>query len=166
MRVLECDYLHERLAINAETGKCYWLSPSPYHGQLLGREAGYPNTSRCGKKYWVIKLDGVRYKRSQLVFLSAHRRWPAMVDHIDGDSLNDRPINLREATVSQNSWNHKGRKKKSQLPMGVRFASGSYQARISFNKQPLFLGCFPTVEQAVAVYTEKRRELFGEYCGL
>lgn len=162
------EYVFSRLRVDVEAGIATWIDATKHHRNLNGRNAGSARNGGRNKKYWHIKIDGVAYKRSHLVFLAAYGRWPELhIDHIDGDSLNDKLSNLREATQTQNAWNHKTRSKKSSLPMGVRTvaSSGRYQARIACNKKMIHLGAFDTPEQASAVYQQKRKELFGEYSG-
>lgn len=157
----------ERLSIDSRTGNCTWVNATKHHPGLDGEAAGSPRTSRSGKKYWIIKINSIPYKRAYLVFTVVNGKWPDnIIDHIDGDSLNDKPENLRDATTLQNAWNHKTRSKKSPLPMGVRYQFGKFHARIACEKKQIYLGAFSTAEEASSAYVEKRKELFGEYSGL
>lgn len=156
----------DRLRLDPDTGRFYWRKPPKGHPRLQGAEAGSPRVNRREKSYWVIKINGTPWNRSRLVFLVLNGRWPEpCIDHINGDSLDDRPCNLREVTVTQNAWNHKGRRKLSPLPMGVRATKTGFAARISHNKNHLSLGVFGTQEEASAAYVAKRKELFGEFSG-
>jgi hypothetical protein len=108
-------------SVDYERGQLFWKSVSKYHCARNGREAGYARDSHTGKKYWVIRWNGKSYKRGHIIFFLGHDRWPSpCLDHINGDSLDDRPENLREATFTENAWNHRKRAKRSALPMGVR----------------------------------------------
>lgn len=158
-------YILKRLRIDMETGRAYWLDATKHHRNLVGKEAGGARLHHTGKRYWIIKIDGIPHRRSQLIFAAATGSWPEdQVDHKDGDSLNDRPGNLRPATQMQNAWNHKGRKRKANLPMGIRkLPSGKYQARLAVNKRMNNLGIFATIDDAVSVYRNARNEHFGEF---
>ncbi len=162
---LSREFLEDVLALDRDAGKLFWLSPSKYHSEKTGQEAGCARKNSNGKTYWHVKINGLAYRRSYLVYCMTTDKWPAeCIDHIDGNSLNDRPSNLREATVMQNAWNHKGRRKNTDLPMGIRrMPSNKYQARIACNKKTIYLGCFDSVEEAVNRYAEKRKELYGEF---
>lgn len=163
---LTVDEITQRLHVDLETGVCTWKDATKHHRSLVGCEAGSPRKqSHNGKSYWVIKINGIPYKRSQIILAIATGRWPTdTVDHIDGDSLNDRATNLRHATITQNAWNHKRRAKKADTPMGVRkSASGKFVARIAVNKRQLHLGVFETVEAAEAAYQQARKENFGAF---
>ena len=157
--------IRKRLRLDTKTGQMFWTSPSKYHPDLLGKEAGSLCSTTHGKQYWVIQIDGIKYKRGRLVFFVANGRMPSpCIDHANGNSLDDRPSNLREATVMQNSWNHKSRKKRLRLPMGVRrYKSGNFGARISFRGVQIHLGSYASADVAEKVYQLKRKELYGQF---
>lgn len=157
--------LLEILRPDFTAGRFTWVSAPRFHPEVLGRDAGAECPHHSGKSYVVIKIDGKAYRRGRLMFLAAYGRWPApCLDHINGDSLDDRLTNLREATVMQNSWNHKRRAKTTALPMGVRqLKSGRFQARIARGHQTIYLGSFATPDAAAATYAAKRKELFREW---
>jgi hypothetical protein len=160
------EYLSTRISVDVDAGRAYWIDATKHHAALNGMEAGSPRSnSRHDKRYWHVKVDSNPIKRSHIVFLFAHGRWPDLqIDHINGDSLDDRISNLREATATQNAWNHKTRRKRSSTPMGVRLLrNGKYQARIAVNKQQIVIGSFDTPEMASQAYQLKRKEFFNEY---
>lgn len=160
------EYVTSRLSIDPISGTAVWIDATKHHAPLNGANAGTPRANHSGKRYWYIKIDNKAYKRSHLMFLVTHGRWPQhQIDHIDGNSLNDKASNLREATATQNAWNHKRRAKKSSLPMGVRLMpqSGRFQARIACEKKVMHLGTYATPDEAHKVYLEKRKELFGDF---
>lgn len=156
--------LRETLLYSPKSGVFYWIKPPRGHAELLGEEAGSPALFN-GKQYHTIQIGGVKYKRSRLAFLYMAGRWPTeMMDHINGDSLDDKWLNLREATGTQNAWNHKTRAKKSDLPMGVRInSSGRFSARIGVAGQQVQIGTFDTIEAARAAYLDARLKYFGEF---
>ena len=157
------DFLFD---IDLKNGKFYWKNVSKYHKNLNGKEAGAERSCKNGKKYWVIKINNKAYKRARLIFLFLNGRFPfPCVDHIDGNSLNDNPENLREATVTQNSWNHKGRKKTTNLPMGIRKVKDRYVSRISVNKKHIHIGTFVNLNEALESYKNARIKYYGEFNG-
>jgi hypothetical protein len=149
---------------NYRDGKFFWKNPSKYHNNLIGKEAG--TIGLINKKPYVsIQIDGKKIKRSRLIFFYIHGKFPEpCVDHINGDSIDDRPENLRQASWSQNAWNIKKMKKSTNLPMGIRTdKNGRFVARIAKYKKTFTLGTFETLEEAHQVYMGKRRELYGEF---
>lgn len=155
-----------RLDVDLDTGIAVWIDATKYHRNLVGKLAGQPVPNHIGKIYWVIRINRRAYKRSQIILFLKTGIWPTeMVDHRNGNSLDDRAENLRHATGTQNAWNHQKRRKRSPLPMGVRAlpGSGRYQARIACHKKMHHLGAFDTVDEAHQAYLVKRKELFGEF---
>ena len=151
--------------IDTENGKVFWKDTvSKYHCELAGKEAGLPANSR-GKYYWVIRLNKKSYKRSHIIFWKLNGRMPEkIVDHIDGNSLNDASSNLREVSHQVNSQNRKVGYRGKALPLGVRKGYTNkkggchYQARIKHCGKTIHLGSFATPEEASAVYQLKQKE--------
>lgn len=157
-------WMREVFDVYPERGAIIWRHPPKNHPRMKGEAAGSPRPSQSGKRYFHIKMCRRQIKRGWLIFLWVNGRWPAeCLDHINGNSEDDRIQNLREATVAQNAQNHKGRTKRTSLPMGVRELNARFQARITLNKKVFHLGSFATPEEAQRVYLDKRKELFGEY---
>jgi hypothetical protein len=157
--------MEQKLKIDFETGKLFWINPPKHHSDLLNKEAGNLQKNLSGKNYWVVQVDGKKYRRSQIVFYLANGYWAKpCIDHINGNSTDDRPINLRQATITQNAWNHKKRARRIQLPIGVRkLASGKFQARIGYFGKQLHLGSFQSPDEASTIYQLKRKELYGKF---
>lgn len=157
--------IRARLDVDVDAGVARWVDATKHHRALIGRLAGYARLGRHGKYYWVIKLNGIQYLRSQIVFAMKTGSWPAsLIDHKNGDSLDDRGENLRPATVLQNAWNHKTRAKASPLPIGVRLTrSGRFQARLQCNKVATVVGVFDCPAAASHAYQQARKEAFGDY---
>ena len=75
-----------------------------------------------------------------------------VVDHINGDPLDNRRANLRVCTQSENVVNqhiHRG----ICRSQGVAEHYGKYQARINRNKERIYLGRFNSIQEATeAIY--------------
>ena len=86
---------------NEDTGVRIGSRRAPV-GQELGR-----SENRGAKNYWVITVSGVKRKRSHIVWFLETGKWPSKesIDHINGDSHDDRFENLRECTLLENSQN-------------------------------------------------------------
>lgn len=83
-----------------------------------------------------------------------------IVDHINGNGLDNRLENLRLCTPSQNCMNARTKNK------GVSFHNGKYRARIHVNKKSIFLGHFSTEWEAKAAYNIAAKEHHGEFAVL
>jgi hypothetical protein len=92
-----------------------------------------------------------------------------VIDHINGNGLDNRRANVRFATAQQNGWNkRKQRGNYSSKYKGVHWAKkrNQWRARIKCNGRSIHLGRFETEEEAARAYDEKAKELFGEFAWL
>ena len=120
----------------------------------------------AGKGYRYRKVGGVEYRTSRLAWLFATGEWPPKgieVDHINGDRADDRIANLRLATTRENCRNRGVNRANTTGVKGVHRHRGRYIARISADDKRLFLGSYPTAEQAHAAYAAAAERLHGEF---
>lgn len=87
------------------------------------------------------------------------------VDHINGNTLDNRRENLRICTHKQNIQNQKLRTDNTTGYKGVHYSERrhKYMACIRTNGKTIHMGGYETAEAAAAVYKAKALELFGEY---
>jgi len=158
--MIEQGRLREALSYDELTGEFTWIKPSKYHAEKCGRKAGTTRTAK-GKSYVWIKIDGVATPAHRLAWLYVYGVEPTVIDHINGRSTDNRIVNLREATSTQNAQNHTKRVGPSGLPTGVRInrSSGRYVARITANKRLYCLGTFDTPQEARKAYVNARKEM-------
>ena len=89
-----------------------------------------------------------------------------VVDHIDGDGLNNKKINLRICTQANNTRN-KSQNKNKKLYKGVTMRkTGMYRARITYQFIQYNLGDFVSAEQAALAYNLAAIKYFGEFAKL
>ena len=144
------------LKYNADSGVFVWLKPSKYHSEKTGMEAGCAGNSR-GKEYITIRIDGIGWKAHRLAWLYVFGVMPVTIDHINGNSIDNRIENLRSVTQFENCQNHKEKIKPNGLPTGVSFTSnGKFRARIRVRNKAIALGVFDSAEAAQARYREAR----------
>ena len=86
-----------------------------------------------------------------------------VVDHIDGDSLNNKMSNLRICTQSQNLMNSAAQRGTITGIRGVFVNKKRYGAVITCEGETFYLGTFDTIEEAAAKRKEAEVELFGEF---
>lgn len=86
-----------------------------------------------------------------------------LLDHIDGNGLNNQKSNLRLATISQNQANKTKYKNNTSGYKGVDLIKNRWRACIQINKKQTYLGLFKTPTEAAAAYNNKAIELYGEY---
>lgn len=85
-----------------------------------------------------------------------------VVDHINGDRMDNRRENLRLCTVAENIRNQKRRASKSGFK-GVVQKRGRWQASYTYEGKRIYLGYFATAEEAACAYDRAAREAFGEF---
>lgn len=153
--------LKDLLRYEPETGRFFWLTTT--RTMKAGTEAGYRNP-KTG--YWIIRLGGKNYRRARLAWLYTTGRWPAdQIDHINGNKIDDRIGNLREANTSQNHGNLSLSRANTTGFKGVSWHKRirRWQASIRVRGRLRFLGSFSTAEEAAAAYEQAARVEFGEF---
>jgi hypothetical protein len=120
---------------------------------------------------WNAKARGRNLFYAQRKFGRAHVHlhtfltgWP-LVDHRNGDGLDNRRANLREATHTQNTWNARRRSDNTSGFKGVsqRRSDGKWVAYIGIDRRQVYLGSYVTVEEAARSYDAAAREHRGEF---
>lgn len=81
-----------------------------------------------------------------------------LIDHIDGDTLNNRKSNLRKVTPSQNHVNSR-----RSHNAGIQFYKNAWCVTIGENNNIHYLGRFKTYEEALEVRKQAEEKYFGEY---
>ena len=129
------------------------------HAYLIGRAAGGSD----GRGYHSINILKHKFKVHRMVWLWHNGESSrGMLDHINGNPLDNRITNLREATFAENVRN---RARNGALPNGVsRDVYGTYKARIqTTNGNKVYLGTFATESEAAAAYVGAATILHGAF---
>lgn len=130
-------------------------SSPQWNGRYEGTIAGCVPT--YDSRYRVINFLGKTHLAHHLIWIYLYGYKPIELDHKDGDGLNNRPWNLREATSSQNKAN------RNIVAKGYHRHGRGYKARIKVDEQMIYLGIFDTEEEAHAVYIQASKVYFGEF---
>ena len=106
--------------------------------------------------------DGDRKRNAYMSRLITTAPKGKEVDHINGDTLDNRKINLRICSHAENSRNRKKPIGNNQYK-GVRKNRRKYAAYIQGGK---YLGLYDTPEQAAFAYNEAAKDYYGEFACL
>lgn len=141
---------------------------------------------RVSKKDWLFQITyhnkrtGFKKITALCIFegqlLSMHRfimnaKKGQMVDHINGNTLDNRKKNLQFVTPSQNNWNRRkgyseNKQNKYSKYVGVSFKENfptkHWRARIQVNGKSMYLGNYATEEEAYEVYKQAERKYRGK----
>lgn len=125
------------------------------------------DAEKAGKLLW-HHLNGYAATRidGRSTYLHEFLLGTKLVDHADGDRLNNRRSNLRKATHAQNLQNAKLSRANTSGFKGISFRSNRWCAGIRANGVFTYLGRFITKEEAARAYDEAARVLHGEFARL
>ena len=91
-----------------------------------------------------------------------------LVDHINGDSLDNRRSNLRPCTNSQNNMNKGPTTTTTSKYRGVNFdkCRNKWKSRIKVGSRQIFIGRFQLEVEAALAYDKYAKQYFREFAKL
>ncbi len=126
---------------------------------------------RLGTKPWSIHSKGyatqLRGSGKKATRFLLHRLLVGLtdsrvVDHINGDKLDNRRTNLRVCTSQQNNFNSsKPRGDNSHL--GVHRSRNNWRAKLEINGETILDQTFSNREDAITARLEAERKYFGDF---
>jgi len=130
-------------------------------GMKVGDEAGYLTDNG----YKVVSINKKDYRVHRVIFMLFNGSLQGDIDHIDGNRLNNKIENLRQATRSQNLYNTRISNRNTSGVKGVSWdkARNKWDVRIRVKKAQITLGRFESIEEAKAVISKFRQEHHGEF---
>jgi hypothetical protein len=121
--------------------------------------------TRRQKQYACARVNGRRVYMHRLIMGNPAAK---VVDHEDGNGLNNTRRNLRVCTRSQNMGNCKPHADRKGLYKGVCFekASGRFVAQICLRGKRIKIGRFKSAADAALAYDHRAAEAFGTFAKL
>lgn len=119
---------------------------------------------------WCLSVSGYPVSRIDGRVVRLHRHImdvtdkKTVVDHKDGNPLNNKRSNLRVCTAMQNAKNLKKKITNTSGYTGIRKTDhGRFNARITVNRKEIHIGNFETIEEAKKARIETEKRLHGEF---
>lgn len=162
MAALTADRARELMAYDPETGVFSWNGVR----RRGYRPADIPGHLDKPTGYLDIGIDRVKYRSHRLAWLIVTGDWPkGVIDHIDGNRINNIFSNLRDVSQSDNCKNRAMNINNKSGFIGVywRKREGRWCASITIARKEKYLGMFKTIEEAARVREKASAEVFGEF---
>jgi hypothetical protein len=159
------DLLRQLIDYDPDTGVLRWLERTPdmftdsgglavlhcqsWNSRFSGKVTGY--LAKTG--YLMVKIGRRLYSAHRLAWAIHHGIEPAdQIDHINGERADNRIINLRSVSASDNSRNQKMRTTNTTGVMGVNWhpARQRWVSNIYADGRRTHLGYFRSFDAAVA----------------
>lgn len=168
---LPVEFLRECFKYDPETGELTWKERPLSHFEHSTKADGGFNKKYAGKiagsvmarGYVWVTLNNRPHFAHRIAWAIHYGEYPKdVIDHINGIRTDNRIVNLVQSTPSANSRNQKMRSTNTSGHMGVcqRSDNGKYRSFIQEGGKRVWLGCFDTLEEAIAVRKEAEKR-FG-----
>lgn len=150
------DLLHR--LFEYKQGHLYWKEKKGRRtaGSLAGTKA---------QRYWQTCIDYVLYRNHRLIWVYHNGPCEGSIDHINGDTFDNRIENLRECSSTQNQYNRKKSKSNTSGVKGVGWSAQKqkWRARIIVDGREFHIGFFDTLKDAECAIFQKRQQVHGVF---
>jgi hypothetical protein len=144
-----------------------WLDYDPVTGVFTWKKAtkrrnkpGMIAGKEAANGYIEIHVDRVSYLAHRVAFVWMTGLLPKMVDHINGDKLDNRWANLRDVSYQVNVENKASPQTRSKTGfLGVNEYKGRFRAMIGHNGRNYYSPTFDTPQEARAAYVAMKKLL-------
>lgn len=145
------EILKECLSYNPEDGSFTWIK-SNSNRTKIGDDAGCFGKTNGYKE---IAINNRLYPSHRLAWLYVHGYFPPrglVIDHINGNTIDNRICNLRCVTERQNSQNRDIHRAGKLIGAHFDKKRGNWKARYKIRDKEHFIGRFPTEIEAHQAY--------------
>lgn len=154
---IDVQKLRQFVSYEPESGLLYWAQTCKQLSKIKpGALLGWIN----GEGYVEFGFQGRKLRGHRAAWALYYGYWPdGVIDHIDGNKINNRISNLRVTDRTGNSQNSLAPKGPLRLIGVCRERNGRFGARIRANGKQIRIGSFGTAEEAHAAYLEAKGRL-------
>jgi hypothetical protein len=148
----------ERLVYSPNSGLFHWRTRIHGSNHHPGDEAGHLRRHKY-YTYQAIQIGKETHLSHRLAWLYMLGEFPnGLVDHINGDTLDNRWINLRPADRSLNAQNQRKASRNNKTGfLGVSMFQGRYRATIRYDGRVNLIGSYGSPEEAHEAYLRVKR---------
>lgn len=160
--MIQVSELRDNFSYDPATGQITRVNDSGCKGQWkAGRVVGTPTS----EGYLTVSLHRVNYKAHRVAWALMTGVWPArQIDHINRARSDNRWVNLREASNSENLSNSKKYITNRSGYKGVwRSSNTTWAASVRVNGKANYLGSFGCPTAAFIVRSARLKEFHGKF---
>lgn len=124
-----------------------------------GKEMGYITEGK-GRGYKQVCINKKIYMVHRLAWAIYYgEEPPKIIDHINGDGLDNSIINLRKSNHRQNGLNRKSHRDGRLTGAQYHKADKRWMSTITINKKKIYLGYFKTEKEAHCAYKQALKSI-------
>lgn len=150
-----------RFLFTYHDGNLLWRNPTSNRVKI-GEVAGCLTTNN----YYLLSYDNNKRMLHRVIwdYFNECGCKGFLVDHIDGNSMNNRIENLRLADYSQNAGNSVAHEDNQTGYKNIEpYKNGRFRVRLSRHGQRYDLGIFDDINEAIQARNQKSKELYGSF---
>jgi|13_taG_2_1085334.scaffolds.fasta_scaffold95446_2 hypothetical protein len=152
----EKQWITDNLSYVPETGDLIWKGcASSVNNKIraAGSVAGTLSNGYLNIANYSVKGDRHNYRAHRIVWFLNYGEVPSMLDHINGNRVDNRIENLRPTTNALNLKNQNPRKGSASKYKGVYINNyGLYRTMTSVNGKQFYIGVSKTEKEAAVLY--------------
>lgn len=128
-------------------------------GQIMGCDSPH--------RYLLIRFKGPQYIAHRLIYriVTGIDLGQQEIDHINGNTKDNRWSNLRVVERLENTWNTRKSKNNTSGVKGIDWVKNRsrWRARVAYNNKTFTLGLFSSIDDAVEAIAALREKLHAEF---
>jgi|TARA_R110002074_G_scaffold385163_1_gene566161 hypothetical protein len=158
------EYVHSRFQYDSDLGRLISKIDSG-NGIYRHKKGEIIKGEITTAGYRRIAFGKYKMREHRLIYLMCHGFLPAMLDHVDGDKLNNKIENLRACSNSQNQFNSKVPRNNTTGFKGILFnkKENRYFGRVRVSGKQYNTKRTKSLTEAVLLLRNLRENLHGEY---